>query len=218
MNDNQLESECDYCNNPRNSHNCQIGNLRIVRRRSCRKQPKEADDHIHICITISNIGTLKNRILFYFLGGLFFVIVFVLFLAGGNVEDLAIYLAMITVVVSISANILVIPLANSRSQYGELLLSLSQVRTVSGRDRRKQCLIDAALKLYALEGCRREGFLQFLEWINHKKRTSVEFIELADSLTTLLCKDISWHIIRRIGHLIVWIWTEPPRLSWKLDS
>jgi len=218
MSDNQSKRKRQCCNKLRNRHNCKIGDLWIIRRRFFRSKPKEPDCDIHIYIQIGNIGTLKNRILFSFLGGFVFVFVFVLFLAGRDVEDLAIYLAIITVVVSISVNILVIPLANSRSQYGELLLSLSQVRTVSGRDRRKQCLIDAALKLYALEGCRREGFLQFLEWINHKKRTSVEFIELADSLTTLLCKDISWHIIRRIGHLIVWIWTEPPRLSWKLDS
>jgi len=218
MSDNQSKRKRQCCNKLRNRHNCKIGDLWIIRRRVFRSKPKEPDYDIHIYIKIGDIGAFITAIPFIFFGGLVIVVGLAMFLAGRDSEELAIDLALITMLISIPATMLVIPLPNSRSQYGELLLSLSQVRAVSGRDRRKQCLIDAALKLYALDGCRREGFLQFLEWINHKERTSVEFIELADSLTTLLCKDISWHIIRRIGHLIVWIWTEPPRLSWKLDS
>lgn len=195
MNDNQLESECDYCNNPRNSHNCQIGNLRIVRRRSCRKQPKEADDHIHICITISDIGVFVKKVPLMVMGALAILLVAVFVLARSDVAELTIGVPIIAVVTTVMASVIASLLADPRARYGELLLSLSQVRTVSDPDNQKQCLMDAALKLYTLDGCGRKGFL---EWINDETNKSV-LIELADKLTRLLCKDINWHIMRRIG-------------------
>jgi hypothetical protein len=132
---------------------------------------------------------------------------------------LVLELAVLTILFPVLATIIVNLVGNPRPSYGELLLSLSQASIPSECDSmRKQHLLDLALKLYSINGSSRDGFQEFLKWINDGERSSCDYCMLAKQLNVLLCKNIKWRICQRIWGAIVWIWTEPPRGSPRIAS
>lgn len=190
MSNNRPKRKRGCCSKLRNKHKYEIDNLRIIRRHTFMGKREYDDGHIHVIIVLGDIGAWLRVVPKFFVGVVFIGIAIALFVAGRDIHELATDVAVLAVVMSVMVTTYVPSVTNSRPHYSELLLSLSQVTAVKTKDDQRQWLINAVLQLYNLDGCSREDFLKFLKWINHEQRSCEEFIDLADNLTKLLCKDM----------------------------
>lgn len=226
MTDHQPKGKCKYCYKLRNRHKANVGDFFIIRRRVLRSSPQLRDSHLHICIGGLDFGAVIITSFFMVIVAVAISLLYTFTTAHRNltalVIDLAVLTILTTVMVGIVGNLLGIVgnlVGSLRPSYGELLLLLSQGSVPSECDStRRQCLLDSALKLYSINSCSRDGYHEFLKWINDTKRSSCDYCELAIQLEQLLYKNIKWRICQRMWGAIVWIWTEPPRASWKLES
>ena len=219
MTESQPNSKCNYCNRIRNRHKINVGDFFIIKRRVWRSSPQVEGNHLHICIGGGNFGTITitSSFIVILVAGILLLYAFVL--EHRNLAALIIDLTVLTILIPVLVSIVGNIVGNPRPSYGELLLLLSQGSSPSECDsQRRQYLLDSALKLYSINGCGSDGLQELLKWINHNEHTSCDYCRLARDLSKLLCTYINWPIMRQIWHIIVWIWTEPPRLSWNVFS
>lgn len=227
MTEGQPNSKCNYCNRLCNRHKINVGDFFIIKRRVWRSSPQIEGNHLHICIGGGNFGTaiiIAFTLIVVLVVGSMLLYTFAA--AHRNltllVIDLAALTILTTVLVGIVGNFLGIVgnlLGIVRPSFGELLLLLSQGSgPTKDYSLRRQYLLDSALKLYSINKCRLDSYQELLKWINHNEHTSCDYCRLARDLSKLLCTYINWPIMRQIWHIIVWIWTEPPRLSWNVFS
>ena len=185
MTEGQPNSKCNYFNRLCNRHKINVGDFFIIKRRVWRSKPKQEASHLHICISGYNFGVIVKRMMAIIVGFFVFAALGTLYFRG-DLTGLAIYLAFLAVVMS-AINAIWPVVGDPRPSYGELLLSLFRALTVFDRNDQKQCLVDAALRLYSIDACTREGLQELLKWINHSERTYSDYYELAVGLNKLLC-------------------------------
>jgi hypothetical protein len=202
------DSECGFCKKYRNRHNITVGGLVIIRRSIWRSQPKTEGGHLHICISSRDFAKDGKRASVIFLVVVSGLLIGFGVAAHGDFHLVTIALALIAFVNSAIVFLYVNLIGNSQPSYGALLSLLSKAGGPSeGIGSRKNVLLDASLELYCIDGCGSAAFLELLKWINCKDRRKRDFKEFANKLITLLYKDNSKGILRRICKVLLWIWT-----------